>query len=262
MPEPPTWLRMVADMTDISQMRLGKRPVRHDHRTLQVRKYLPADLPPAPESLDWGVKTDGVWPMYDNDQIGDCTCCAAAHLLQTWTAAGQSREVEVDVADVLDLYARQGYIPGDPTTDNGAVELDVLNSWRRGGLAGHKIGAFAAVNRADLALVRQAANAFVGLYIGIELPISAQGQQVWSCTNGPDSMPGSWGGHAVGVVGYDIDGLTVITWGEPKRMTWEFWRCYVSEAYAIVSDDYLTGLRAPCGLDIDQLVRDLAEVTR
>jgi len=44
---------------------------------------------------------------------------------------------------------------------------------------------------------------FGGAYIGIQLPIRAQNQDVWDVPSdlGLDDVPGSWGGHAVYLVG-------------------------------------------------------------
>ena len=102
------------------------------------------------------------------------------------------------------------------------------------------------------------------------LPISAQTQQVWSVPpGGPtgDGKPGSWGGHAVPVMGYDSHGLTVITWGAPKVMTWQFWAAYCDEAYAVLSMDFLKADPnnpndpvSPNGFDLAALQADLKAV--
>ena len=105
-------------------------------------------------------------------------------------------------------------------------------------------------------------NLFGGLYIGVSLPASAQNQDVWDVATGPDAEAGSWGGHCVNVVGYDADGLTVVTWGATKRMTWAFWLAYVDEAYAILSNDFLTTAgQTPNGFDLAALTNDLRAVT-
>jgi len=65
----------------------------------------------------------------------------------------------------------------------------------------------------------------------------------------------------VPVVAYDPSGLTVVTWGALKRMTWGFWSAYCDEAYAVLSDDFLTADRTPAGVDLAALEQDLAEVT-
>jgi hypothetical protein len=110
--------------------------------------------------------------------------------------------------------------------------------------------------------VRQASTLFGGIYIGLELPVTAQDQDVWAVpaggAKGPGA-PGSWGGHAVNVVGYDAHGLTVITWGAKKRMTWAFWDAYCEEAYALLSRDFIRASgKAPSGFSLAQLQKDLA----
>ncbi len=66
--------------------------------------------------------------------------------------------------------------------------------------------------------------------------------------------PGSWGGHAVVVVGYDASGVTIVTWGALKRITWAGWGAYCDEAYAILSPDW----KGAEGFDYAQLTFDIA----
>lgn len=240
---------------------LGKRAARHDPRTLMLARYLTPALPPAPAACDWGAKVPR-WPMYLNDSLGDCTCAAAAHMIQAWTKDAQPREVTISDAAVLKAYqAVGGYKPGQPETDNGAVELDVLKYWRQHGIGGHRIAAFASINPQSTEIVRDAIFLFGGIYAGVELPKSAQGQTVWDVpAGGPvgDGAPGRWGGHAVNIVAYDARGLDCITWGGRLRMTWGFFAAYFSEAYAVLSADFLHGGKAPSGFDAQQLVADLS----
>jgi hypothetical protein len=152
----------------------------------------------------------------------------------------------------------------DPQTgEEGAIELDVLRDWRKHGVGRHRIGAFARVSTSDHRLVQAAAWIFGGLYIGLALPLSAQYQETWAW-NGSltgDDRPGSWGGHAVDVVRYGADGLTIVTWGSLKAMTWAFWNRYCDEAYCIISTDFLDGDQAPNGFDLAALRADLELVT-
>ena len=245
-----------------TQVRLGKLPVRVDVRTLSLARYVDtAVLPRPPAAIDLAGPVPD-WPMYANDRIGDCTCAAAAHMIEAWTAAAHRRAVEVSERSVLRAFDAVKLI--DPATgEAGAVELDVLKYWRRTGIARHRIGAFARVRLHDHALVRAAAWLFGGLYIGVQLPLTAQRQDVWDWTHRLDgpARPGSWGGHAVDVVGYDASGLTVVTWGSLKRMTWAFWERYVDEAYCLLSPDFLERGEAPNGFDLAALERDLALIT-
>ena len=102
--------------------------------------------------------------------------------------------------------------------------------------------------------VMDAVYIFEGCYIGLQLPVSAQGQKNLGGPAARDFRTGRarfLGGHAVPVVSYDAQGLTVVTWGQLLRMTWPFWEAYCDEAYAIISSDYLNKTKkAPNGFDL------------
>ncbi|HWY22526.1 MAG TPA: hypothetical protein VNX26_14970 [Candidatus Acidoferrum sp.] len=257
---------------DPLKLKLGKHAARHDPRTLLLASYATPALPAPPPKLNLATKVKGAWGMMDNDQLGDCTCAAAGHLIMEWTANAQSKMVTPPDAQIVDAYsAITGYNPTSGVNDNGAVELDVLNYWRQHGIAGHKIDAFIALEPSNHVHVMDAVWIFGGCYIGVALPKSAQAQtsskQTWSVPpqgTGGDGAPGSWGGHAVPVVAYDSRGLTVVTWGALQTMTWGFWAAYCDEAYAILSPDFLSkkgGKTAtPTGFDLAQLQADLADL--
>ncbi len=248
--------------TEVVAQKLGKLAPRVDVRTLLLSRYVDrAALPAPPATLDLTAHV-GEWPMYANDRIGDCTVAAAGHMIEAWTAAAHGEAVEVTESAVLRAFDRVKLV--DPQTgEEGAVELDVLRDWRAHGVGRHRIGAYARVSVQDHDLVRTAAWLFGGLYIGLQLPISAQWQDTWDW-NGSlwgDDRPGSWGGHAVDIVRYGASELTVVTWGSLKQMTWSFWDRYCDEAYCILSRDFLDGDHAPNGFDLEALRADLALVT-
>jgi len=248
--------------TIVTARKLGKLPVRTDVRTISLAQYVDTEkLPPPPEALDLATHV-AEWPMYANDRIGDCTTAAAGHMIEVWSGEATGHAVEVTEDAVLRAFDVVKVT--DPVTgEEGAIELDVLRYWRKTGVGGHRIGAFARVSVHDQRLVRAAAWLFGGLYIGLQLPLTAQDQKVWDWTGALDgpARPGSWGGHAVDVVGYGAEALAVVTWGAVKRMTWSFWDRYCDEAYCILSPDFLAGGRAPNGFDLAALKEDLALVT-
>jgi hypothetical protein len=257
---------------DPLKLKLGKHTPRHDPRTLLLATYAKPSLPAPPAKLNLAAKVKGPWGMMDNDQLGDCTCAAAGHLIMEWTANAQSTMATPPDSEIVAAYsAITGYNPTSGANDNGAVELDVLNYWRQQGIAGHKIQAFVALEPSNQTHVMDAIWIFGGCYIGMALPKSAQAQtsnkQTWSVPpqgTGGDGAPGTWGGHAVPVVAYDSRGLTVVTWGDVQTMTWGFWSAYCDEAYAILSPDFLKQkagkTTAPNGFAIDQLQEDLADL--
>jgi hypothetical protein len=254
---------------DPMKLKLGKQAVRHDPRTLLLASYATPALPAPPPSLDLTTKIKGAWGMMDNDQIGDCTCAAAGHLMMEWTSNAKPKMFTPSNAQIVAAYsAITGYNPKTGANDNGAVELDVLNYWRQQGIAGHKIQAFVATEPSNDTHIMDAVWIFGGCYIGLQLPKTAQTQtqnnQPWSVPQqGPsgDGAPGSWGGHAVPVVAYDARSLTVVTWGALQTMTWGFWTAYCDEAYAIISSDFLTAAnQAPNGFNLPQLQTDLADL--
>jgi hypothetical protein len=257
---------------DPLKLKLGKLTARHDPRTLLLASYTTPTLPAPPPALNAAKQVKGSWGLMDNDQIGDCTCAAAGHLIMEWTASAQSKMVTPPDQQIVAAYsAITGYNPTTGANDNGAQELDVLNYWRQQGIAGHRIQAFIALEPSNHTHVMDAVWIFSGCYIGLALPKSAQAQTsnklTWSVPpqgTGGDGAPGSWGGHAVPVVAYDSRSLTVVTWGALQTMTWGFWAAYCDEAYAVLSPDYLKQKAgktvAPNGFNIQQLQEDLANL--
>ena len=61
------------------------------------------------------------------------------------------------------------------------------------------------------------------------------------------------------VCGYDQDYLTCITWGQLKKLTWNFWKAYCDEAHALLSQDWLDA--SPLGFDLATLQADLQAIT-
>lgn len=225
-------------------MKLGKHPARIDPRTLKLARFLSDTAPAAPDAMDWfsGITS---WGMMRNDTVGDCTCAAMGHIRQSQSAAlGTEYTVGDDV--VISAYsAITGYDPsqtrpdGSNPTDNGANELDVLNWVRKNGFGGKQLLAYADPAISNFDHIRKAVYLFNGLYIGLQLPMTAQGQKTWDVVlNSNDNQPGSWGGHAVPILGYDADTLTVVTWGELQQMTWNFFKTYCDEAHALLWGDW------------------------
>ncbi|HZU52053.1 MAG TPA: hypothetical protein VE968_09290, partial [Sphingomicrobium sp.] len=122
-------------------------------------------------------------------------------------------------------------------------ELDVLNYWQSNKVDGEKIGAFVRIAPGNTTHVQQAIQLFGGVYLGFQVQENCQEEfnagQPW--TPGPLTNDG----HAVYAVGYDEEGVNVLTWGATQKATWAWWAECVDEAYAILSAEALDTGFAP-----------------
>ena len=244
--------------------RFGKKPPVIDTRTLRFGKYVHAKLTRAPPAITWG-RNIRRWPLYLNNKFADCTCAAAAHLIENWTAAF-GREVVLTTDQVLEFY-RHFTKPG---SEGDCAVLSVLKFWRSHGLAGHKILAFAQLERRNINEIRQAVAIFGGCYVGLALPKFAAVAQnprdvPWVVPreglNG-NAAPDPQFGHCVAGIAYDEQSLHVVSWGKVKTMSWEFYSDYSDEAYVLLSNDFLSKKKTPAGFDLSQLRQDLATVEK
>jgi hypothetical protein len=257
------------------KIKLGKKGVRHDDRTLRFEDYLiHTRMPHPPPAKHWSQVVKGPWGMMKNDVAGCCTISAAGHAALLWSSAAGKPKVIPD-PEIIKAYTRvtaaendgRGYDPATGANDNGCYELDVLNDWRQNGVGGDKLGAFAALEPKNYDHVKDSISIFALTYIGLALPLSAQAQtdagKVWSVpTYGTarDGAPGGWGGHAVPVVDFDRFGLVCVTWGQLQRMTWNFWRAYCDEAYCLISQDFFSGNLSASGFNLQAMTDDLRQI--
>jgi hypothetical protein len=251
----------------MSGLKLGKAPPKFDSRTLLFAKYLTKGLPPPPTSSDYAKKVK-TWPMYGNDKYGDCTCAAAGHMVQDWTANTGS-EVTLPVSTILSVYNH--FVHGQ--ADEGVNMLDVLKYWRKSGFGKDRIHAFAQLELKNPLQAQDAIYLFGNCYIGLALPEFTVPKGVgdpsipWIVPpSGPTgkAAPNPNNGHCVPAVAYDQRSVWVVTWGNLKQMSWQFYTNYADEAFAVLSPDWLSKhLRtAPPGLDLHALESDLSRVTK
>jgi hypothetical protein len=202
--------------------------------------------------------------MYRNDEFGCCTCVSIAHMLQVWTA-NQGKEVQITDQDVLNMYDK---VNGG--VDEGANMIDVLNLYRRKGFAGRRLGAYVGVTIQDQRETKEAIYLTGGIYVGVDLPLSAQDAKVWEVPKSRIRFrdrylwePGGWGGHAMGVVDYNKQGVIAITWGAEQLITWDWLTAYCAEAYALIAPEWVNKSRkAPNGIALTALLRDVQVATK
>ncbi len=241
-------------------MKLGKLPALYDRRTPKLSAYLDIPkLPPLPEESDWFKKVSK-FNMGGNDSLGDCVVCSAAHMIQVWSANAGRREVINPDKKIIDTYLM---LTGGQ--DTGLNMLAFLNYWRQTGVFGNKIGAFVSVNPRKVTQMQYANYLFGGIYVGLQLPLSARGQKVWDVPPGgpvADGEPDSWGGHCVDCGRASGTGYSVGTWGAKQLVTPAFMATYADEAYAILTLDWFNvNHKTPNGFAWPDLKADLHRIT-
>lgn len=220
--------------------KLGKKPAKIDRRTIPFKCCLKI-LPPIPEVFDLEAGKNIPSPMFANDKYGDCVIAGRAHHTLRFEHIEQKKILNITDDEILNQYWKEGKrFCFDKKPDRGLVMLDSLKWWRNKGWTAdgqwYNIWAFAKLNKFDRYEVRAAIYLLNGIYIGLMLPNSARNQDIWSIVSS-DNIPGSWGGHCVYIPPiWTSHLLTCITWGDEKSMTWDFFKTYCDEAYAIVDN--------------------------
>lgn len=240
----------------MTNFKLGRLPRQFSPHVMHLSAILGArDLVPPPVSADW-TKNIKHWGMMMNDRLGDCTCAAVYHARQVWTA-----NIGVEVTDpdsaVLALYEKAcGYNPADASTDQGGVEQKVLTYLLNEGFpvavgTPDKIVAFFEVDPRNTDDIKRVIAECGVCYIGFDVPdnINEEPGSVWQL----DKDAAVQGGHAVILVGYDEETVTLISWGGLYKMTWDFFTYWTEEAYAIIAQEWIRDGKTLLGLTADDL---------
>lgn len=226
-----------------------------------------AVLPAAPTSTNYAFKAMvALSQMYLNDQLGDCVIAGANHLEGLATAnAGSPIFIATQKQIQADYSAVGGYVPGNPSTDNGCDEVTAMNYYQTHGFAnGSKISGWIPVQATNVTQVMQAMWLFENLFFGIELPDSwvnpgpSASGFVWD-----DGTPNPNNGHCVAGVGYNSQGVQIDTWGMIGTITWKAVEHLCSspgggELYVFLMPDQVAKAqaKAPNGFDWSTLVTD------
>ncbi len=233
----------------------GRVPSKADSRTLHMSQL--SKLPTPPPTYAAAAVRD--WPTLGNDRVPCCTCAAAAHLIHNWTAA-REMPVMLSEAEVVSTFVEVSGGAGD-----GAEMLEVLRFWRRSGIGKRRLRAYVALDPDDEVNLRATIFLFGGAYIGLSFPDfavkEATSDAEWivppSGATG-ENAPNHANGHCVAAVGYDRHRLHVVSCGVRRTMTWEFYRAYNDEAYAVLSHDwYGIDQRTPNGFDLAELQHEI-----
>jgi len=213
--------------------KLGKAKAEFDTRDFPMKALLKTVV--IPIAYDFDVAHPGLsYFMYANDQYGCCVISGRAHQTLRFEILEQNKLLSITDREVVEQYLKE-----TGGVDSGLVVSRSIRNWRqRGWLVGgtrYYARAYARVNHLNLADVRAAIYADVGVGVGLDLPYSALQQfdkkQVW------DVVPqdgGSAGGHYVYLPAHHEDGgFTCVTWGRRQRMTRKFFMTYADECWAV-----------------------------
>ena len=249
-------------MADHANMRLGKKAALTPAHLPTLSRYaVSAPLPRPPAKVDW---SNGVpWPIFANDQVGDCVIAAMMHAVaaaQRWSEG--AAVVQPDKIALANYTAFGKYLPGHPETDNGLVIAEAMDDWRVNGLTTEQgLNRARGVARIErLTQLKSALWLFGPLLLGLQMPASAQSQDVWTKPDNleGDNAPGSWGGHCVLLVGLDADGTaSLVTWGAVKRAEAGWLTAYLDEAWIAVQAAWVESGTTPCGVLADHIVADM-----
>jgi hypothetical protein len=251
-------------------LKLGRRrPVAHCPR-LSLGRYLKATLPTPPLSCHYSYSAESVLAnIYGNDQLGDCVIAGIAHLAGEVTGVSGATPFAFTMDQIVALYgAIGGYVPGDPSTDNGCDEQTALNYWmQHGAPAGqNQIAGWLAVNPGNPQEYRAACWLFGNLVFGLELPDAwinpspSQNGFVWDVAGPADPN----NGHCVVSPGsYNENGIIIDTWGMLGFLTDKAIATYGAqsdggEMYTVITKEILNAAtqKAPSGVDWARLVAD------
>jgi hypothetical protein len=249
-------------------VKLGrKRPVAPGPR-LRLSHYLRAGtLPAPPPSVDYYSKkaTAVLHEVYLNDKLGDCVVAAGYHVVGMETGNADNLFAATDAQILEDYSAIGGYVPGNPSTDNGCDEVTALNYWTSHGFAnGTKLVGWLGLDPKNKIELMQAMWLFENLFFGIELPDAwidpfPVGDGFWWDA----APPNPENGHAVVGVGYDSRGVQIDSWGLFGTLTWDAIAALCApsaggEIYVLLSPDQLKKgeSKAPNEMAWSELVDD------
>jgi hypothetical protein len=227
-------------------MKYGRRPRTFNpgvpHWSALKMGAAPIDVPTVC-SYTKGLPTDlGVML---NDRLGDCAEAGYCHADQVWSVAAGKPILTAPDSAVEALYSTQGYVPGNPSTDQGTVLQSLLTylvqtAKPAGGLP--KLAAFVEIDPTNEDDLNRATYESGLLYIGMTVPAYAQGAlDTLGATL--DVVPGGdktvIGGHCVISAGYRPGYREFISYGcAGYSMTTAYWHQNVDECYALVSPEF------------------------
>jgi hypothetical protein len=177
-----------------------------------------------------------VYPIYRNDQAGDCVAAAIPHTFQTICAQLGLPWTDWTDDQVLKLYQTQNpgfrsWADAGGPNDGGMVIQTCLEYL----IAQGEILAFGKIDHTDPEEMRAAIYLGLAIVTGETLDVAQQTQTVWSFHKSAE-----WGGHCTCTVGYPgSTRQTCVTWGELVDMTESFIAHQLDEAWFVLTQAHV-----------------------
>ena len=276
-------------LADGTRRFFGRKRSLVEHPRLKMNNYMLSALPTPPSQYGYAREAQiELHQMYLNDQLGDCVEACIAHAVGVFGAQNGAQWIFTP-AQITALYsAWGGYVPGNPSTDNGTDIQTALAGWQKHGAPGPDVSAFfkpvigapkykahqiigsLKLDAANMQEVRTAIWLFENAILGLELPDAwinpfpnASGF-VWDVAGAPDPN----NGYCVLVTNYNPSGLLIATWALNGVMTDAAFQEYCGtanggEVYAVLSEDIIDRAqqKAPNGIAWSSLVADLKSLS-
>lgn len=233
----------------------GKLPARPGAVTLKFSDFATkAKLPAIP--ADFGHETRiSNWGVMLNADLGDCVVAGGCHETRLLVAETGKNLQFPDSAVLKNYEAIGGYVPGDPSTDQGC-DMSAAASYRKktglvdGAGTRHQIAAYLALQPGNLQELKAAMYLFGCAGIGVEFPVAWEAAfdngQMW------DRLPKNTqigGGHYIPGVCFRNGRIGVVSWGKLVWLTVAGFEQFCDEAIAYVSTEFLTNGKSLEGFD-------------
>jgi hypothetical protein len=248
-------------------VKMGRKHTVTPGPRMKLKNYLRANLPAPPASCDYSpAALSALENIYMNDTLGDCVIAGGYHVVATETGNAGDMFTATNAQIIKDYSAIGGYVPGDPSTDQGCDEETALNYWEKNGFAnGTKPLGWIAVDATNVQEIMTACYLFENLYFGMELPdkwvspMPSGSGFTWDVAGAPDPQ----NGHCIIGVGYTASGVKVDTWGMFGTLTFAAIAKYCvatagGQLYVLITPDQLSkGMtKAPNGVAWADLISD------
>jgi hypothetical protein len=232
--------------------KLGRLPGKIPVGLRDLGYYAAGPLPKAPAQVQ--VPSVGDWGMLGNDQYGDCGVAGLEHLFMSDAALTKEHEHFASAQQAVDYYLT--YTGGQ---DSGVVLSDYLAYVRQNPFYGKKVDSFAPVAVQDIPTLQTAVFIYGAAYTGIAVTDTMQeafsAHQPWTLDiiNAGQVV----GGHCIPIVGYSDNWLYAVTWGGLQQISYSAWHAIASEAWAVITGEFVGRHGDGRGINIAALRADL-----